>query len=86
MTMPPPTRTVPSVVADETASDGVPERSVRDAAWNAVAVASVAWQQSVGALRHILDLARGHGLTVDDLAEASGLSTAFINELLEQVD
>lgn len=61
-----------------------PSSGIRDAAWNAVAVASVSWQQSVGALRHVLDLARGHGLTDDELAEASGLSTAFIAELLEE--
>lgn len=67
-------------------ADTDPDAPLAVASWNAVAIASVSWQQSVNALRHILGLARDHGLTRDELAAASGLSTAFIDELLEQVD
>lgn len=46
---------------------------VRDAAHNAVAVASIHWQQSTNALRHILASAHDKGLTVDELVAASGI-------------
>lgn len=57
---------------------------LRDAAYNAVAVASLAYQQAVAALTHVLACARGHGLSVADLRDASGLDEAFINRLLQE--
>lgn len=54
-----------------------------DAAYNAVAVASIAYQQQINALRHILTTAKVHGLTDLELVEASGLPHAFITKLLE---
>jgi len=57
---------------------------IRDAAVNAVAVASLAYQQEVVALTRVLDCAHRHGLTVTDLAHASGLDEAFITRLLEE--
>jgi hypothetical protein len=59
-----------------------PKRDVTDAAWNAVAVASIAYQQEVMALTRILDCARQKGLSVTDLCWASGLDEAFVNRLL----
>jgi hypothetical protein len=49
------------------------DKDLRDAAWNAVAVASTHWQQSFAALCHVLCTAHGHGLTVDELVQASGI-------------
>lgn len=55
---------------------------IRDAAWNAVAVASLAYQQEIIALSRVLACAQGHGLTVDDLVYASGLDAALVTRLL----
>ena len=68
-------------------------RELRDAAVNAVAVASLAHRQALdtadreqAALAHVLDRAHRHGLTVTDLAHASGLDEVFITRLLEEAD
>lgn len=61
-----------------------PERDVTDAAWNAVAVASIAYQQELMALTRILDCARSKGLSLTDLSWASGLDEEFIGRLLQQ--
>lgn len=50
-----------------------PPSDIRDAAWNAVAIASTHWQQSYAALCHILASAHDKGLTVDQLVQASGM-------------
>lgn len=63
-----------------------PSAEIRDAAFTAVAVASVAYQQEGVTFASVLACARGHGLTVDDLVHASGFDAAFITRLLEQVD
>jgi hypothetical protein len=63
-----------------------PERDVTDAAFNAVAVASIAYQQEVMALTRILTDARRHGLTVADLCSASGLDEPFVTRLLAEAD
>lgn len=55
---------------------------IRDAAYTAVAVASVAYAEQCIALVRMLAAARDHGLTLPELAEASGRSEAFITELL----
>lgn len=55
---------------------------IRTAANNAVAVASIAYQQEVIALTHVLACAHRHGLTVTELCDASGLDRAFIERLL----
>jgi hypothetical protein len=62
----------------------VDDERLRDAADNALAVASISWQQSVHALRYTLQIARDHGLSDDELAAASGLPRSFIAELLEE--
>lgn len=57
---------------------------VHTAAHNAVAVASVAYQQELMALAHVLSCAAGHGLTVTELCSASGLDEAFVQRLLRE--
>jgi hypothetical protein len=59
-----------------------PMDDIRDAAWNAVATASIHWQQSVNALRHILVTAADHGLTMDELVVASGIQRSNIIRVL----
>lgn len=59
---------------------------ITTAAWNAVAVASLQWQESTNALRYVLSCAQGHGLTVPDLCRASGLDEAFVGRLLAEAD
>lgn len=67
-------------------SDGnAPADDIRDAAWNAVAVASIAYQEERGRLRYMVDLAHRHGLTVPELAEASGFNEDRVLELLAEV-
>jgi hypothetical protein len=56
---------------------------IRDAAWNAVAAASIHWQQSVNALRSICSSARSHGLTNAEIATAGGLDESHVVWLLE---
>lgn len=75
---------------------GPPDQALVDAAWNAVAVASIAHREALdtgdrdavdreqAALVHILDRARAHGLTSVDLCAASGLDEPYITALLEQ--
>lgn len=55
---------------------------IHQAAWNAVAVASLAYQQEIITLTGVLACAQSHGLTVDDLVYASGLGASFITRLL----
>ncbi|MDP5182152.1 hypothetical protein QOZ88_05845 [Blastococcus sp. BMG 814] len=69
------------------------DQAVDDAAWNAVAVASIAHREAEDAadrerhtFAHVLDRGRAHGMTVDDLCAASGLDERFITALLEQAD
>lgn len=57
---------------------------VHDAAVNAVAVASLAYQRELMAFTTILACARDHGLDVDELCDASGFDQAFINRLIEE--
>lgn len=60
-------------------------QQIVDAAHNAVAVASIAYQQEVIALTHILATAHHrHGLTLTELRDASGLSEDFIVRLLTE--
>lgn len=49
---------------------------------NAVAIFSVAYEQSRNDLRSTCTDALRHGLTVADLAQASGRSEAFITDLI----
>jgi hypothetical protein len=58
---------------------------IEQAAWNAVAVASLAYQQEVITLTSVLACAQSHGMTVDDLVFASGLDALFITRLLAEV-
>jgi hypothetical protein len=64
-------------------SGNTPRNEIRDAAWNAVAVASIHWQQSVNALRSICSSARSHGLTEAEIALAGGLDESHVVWLLE---
>lgn len=62
-----------------------PTDDIRDAAWNAVATASIHWQQSVNALRSICLSARSHGLSVADIATAGGIDESHVVWLIEDV-
>lgn len=62
-----------------------PSPPIRDAAWNALAVASLQYVSAVNALRHILQCAHGHGLTVADCCHATGLDEPFVSRLLDEV-
>jgi hypothetical protein len=66
--------------------DPSPDRGVTDAAWNAVAIASIAYHQEVQALTRILDTGRRHGMTVADLCWASGLDAPFVERLLAEAN
>ena len=61
------------------------EQEVRDAAWNAVAVASTALERERAIFAHTLHLAREKGLTLDDLVRASGWSETDIASLIAEV-
>jgi hypothetical protein len=68
---------------DDPPPTGAPrDPAVTAAAWNAVAVASLAYQREVWALSTILSTACGHGLSVADLCAASGLDRPFVERLL----
>lgn len=62
-----------------------PSPEIRDAANNAVAVASLAYQQEVMALSTVLACAHNHGLAVNELVLASGLDETFIQRLIEEI-
>lgn len=59
---------------------------IRDAANNQVAVAAVAYQENRLAFARMLAAARDHGLTVDELVEASGRSESLVIALLRELD
>lgn len=59
---------------------------IHDAAYTAVAVASIAYQQETAALATVLACAAAHGLTLAELRDASGLDEAFITRLLKEAD
>jgi len=71
------------MISHPPASGNTPTDDIRDAAWNAVAVASVHWQQSVNALRSICSSARSHGLTDAEIALAGGLDESHVVWLIE---
>lgn len=57
------------------------EQEVMDAAWNAVAVASyafavanVAYDRELSAFQTIVHQASSHGLSLDDIAQAAGIT------------
>ena len=58
------------------------DQEIHDQAFNAVAVASLAYQQEVMTLTHYLGCAHRHGLTVAELCQASGLDEPFVTRLL----
>lgn len=72
------------MIDDPHPDDAHRDPAVTDAAWNAVAVASLAYHQAVTALSTILSTACGHGLTVADLCAASGLDAPFVERLLTE--
>lgn len=65
-------------------NDGPPDDPIRDAAYNAAAIATLAWHQETAALAHVLDRAHRHGLTVADLCHATGLDEPFVARLLAE--
>jgi hypothetical protein len=71
------------MIADQPSGSEERPAAVTDAAWNAVAIASRAYQREVTTLSTVLSTACGHGLTVDDLCAASGLDASFIRRLLD---
>jgi hypothetical protein len=73
---------VPDMITDRPGGSEEHPAAVTDAAWNAVAIASLAYQREVATLSTVLSTACGHGLTVDDLCAASGLDAPFVRRLL----
>ena len=71
---------------DSPESGNPPCDEIRDAAWNAVAAASIHWQQSVNALRHIVYSAQRHGLAISDIALAGGIDEDHVVWLLQGVN
>lgn len=69
--------------------DGVtavnPPPPIRDAAYNAMAVASLHYAQAVSALRHIVQCAHGKGLTLAECCDATGLDEPFVARLLAEI-
>lgn len=57
------------------------ERALRDAAWNAAAVASLALRQEIVTCARVLGWCEQHGLTMADLCSATGLDGAYIARL-----
>jgi hypothetical protein len=72
------------MISDQPGGGESRNAAVTDAAWTAVAVASLAYQREVATLSTVLSTACGHGLTVADLCAASGLDAAFIERLLAE--
>lgn len=62
----------------------VTQAEIRAAAYTQVAVASVAYAQERIAFVRMLAAARDHGLTLPELAEASGRSEDAVTDLLEE--
>ena len=67
---------------DNPASDTISPTDLRSAAWNACAIASHAWQEETFRLRYILSSAQRHGLSVDEIAEATGLHDDRVRDLI----
>ncbi len=71
-------------------NDG-PPAAIRDAAYDLLSVASLQAQDpdrdgdADRALAGLLSTAAGHGLTVDQLCDATGLDQAYVTALLEGV-
>jgi len=57
---------------------------IRDACINAVAVASIAYQEELGRLRYVLSLAAEKGLPVSEIANAAGLPCEQVATLVNQ--
>ena len=62
-----------------------PDPAILDAAHNALAVASLQYVSATNALRHILQCAQSHGLSVADCCHATGLDEPFVTRLLAEV-
>lgn len=59
---------------------------VRDAAYTMAAVGAVAYAEARLALARIYRQALDHGITVAEIADASGRTEAFITELIGELD
>lgn len=70
-------------IVPQAADNPPPDTTTRDAAINAVAVASAAFQTERGRFAYMLNLARSKGLTTTELMDAAGLSYDQLRELLE---
>lgn len=58
----------------------------RDAAWNAVAVESVAYEEERCRMARTLRRGRQAGMSEDDLCDASGLDEATVLRFLGEID
>jgi hypothetical protein len=61
-----------------------PDTAITDAANNAVAAGSIAYQQERQRFGYVLTLARGHGLTDEQLVEASGLPVETVQQIIAE--
>lgn len=62
-----------------------PSQEIRDAAHNAVAAAAIAYHAEADRLAYVFRLAREHGLSDDEIVEASGMPSWFVTRLLGEV-
>lgn len=70
---------------DDSGNPRTPDPAIRDAANNALAVASLQLAQATAAFRHVLHCARSHGLTLTDCCRATGLDEAYLARMLDEV-
>lgn len=63
----------------------IPDQAIFDAAWNAVAIASVRLDEELSTFRYVVRLAHEKGLSVSDLCWASGLGEESIRRYLDEV-
>lgn len=66
-------------------ADRLTAQEIRDASWNAVAVASLSYQQALTGLRTIVQTASGHGMSELQIIDASGLPASMVHRLLGEV-
>jgi hypothetical protein len=62
----------------------VPDAQLRDAAINAMAIASVAYHTELERFRYVITLGLRHGASVEEAARATGLTCEQISTLVNQ--
>ena len=65
-------------------STPAPEPAIIDAAINAAAVASLAYQLELERFRYVVTLGARHGAPLDDLARCTGLTREQVSTLINQ--